>query len=218
MATTSTVEGAPPRTARLPRLVRRAQLLQVAREVFVSKGYYAASVGDIAERAGVSKPVVYQHFPGKLELYLALIDESAATLVAAVREALESTEDNHERVEATMSAYFAFVHDDGAAFRLVFESDLIHEPVVRERVELVQHQCAVLISDAIAEDAGLSAEQAMLLAVALTGIAQVSARWWLRTGGDLPRDAAARLLAQLSWRGISGFPRAVNESTPNPAG
>jgi AcrR family transcriptional regulator len=211
---TTADEAAEGRPNRMPRSARRAQLLEAAREVFVAKGYYAAAVDDIAERAGVSKPVVYQHFPGKLELYLALIDDSAATLVAAVRNALASTSDNHERVEATMSAYIAFVDDDGGAFRLVFESDLIHEPVVRERVELVQHECAVLISDVIAEDAGLSDEQSMLLAVALTGIAQVSSRWWLRTSGELPRHAAARLLAQLSWRGISGFPRTATEGGP----
>src|SRR4051794_14580246 len=79
------------RPNRMPRSARRAQLLEAAREVFVAKGYYAAAVDDIAERAGVSKPVVYQHFPGKLELYLALIDQSAAKLVAAVRHALAST-------------------------------------------------------------------------------------------------------------------------------
>lgn len=202
---TSTTE--PQRNARLPRSARRAQLLAAAREVFVTKGYYAAAVEEVAERAGVSKPVVYQHFPGKLELYLALIDESAAALVAAVRQALDSTHDNRQRVEATMSAYFAFVAHDGGAFRLVFESDLVHEPAVRERVERAQHECAVLISDVITEDAGLSVEQSMILAVSLTGMAQVSARWWLRTGATTAREEAARLIAQLSWRGISGFPR-----------
>jgi AcrR family transcriptional regulator len=193
--------------SRLPRTERRAQLLTAAREVFVSKGYYAAAVEDIAERAGVTKPVVYQHFPGKLELYVALLEASAQALQEAVRAALGSTPENRSRVEATMTAYFAFVEDDGGAFRLVFESDLVHEPAVRERVEAAQHECAVLISDVIAEDAGLSVEQSMLLAVALTGMAQVSARWWLQTRAEIPRDEAARLIAQLAWRGISGFPR-----------
>src|SRR3712207_2738470 len=123
-----TTETEPTRAPRLPRKARRAQLLAAARDVFVSKGYVAASVDEVAERAGVSKPVVYQHFPGKLELYLALIDSSATELVAAVQRALDSTHDNRLRVEATMSAYYAFVaHDDGA-FRLVFESDVVHEP------------------------------------------------------------------------------------------
>src|SRR4029079_8810698 len=70
-----------PRSSRLPRHERRRQLLDAALEVFVSQGYHAAAMDGIAERAGVSKPVLYQHFPGKLELYLALLDESVGTLV-----------------------------------------------------------------------------------------------------------------------------------------
>ena len=60
---------------------------------------------EIAERAGVSKPVLYQHFPGKLELYLALLDSSCDTVMDAVRQALASTDDNKERVAATMEAF-----------------------------------------------------------------------------------------------------------------
>ena len=67
------------------------QLLGAAQEVFVAQGYHAAAMDDIAERAGVSKPVLYQHFPGKLDLYLALLDQHSDDLVAAVRAALAST-------------------------------------------------------------------------------------------------------------------------------
>src|SRR3979409_1068052 len=81
-----------PRSSRLPRHERRRQLLDAALEVFVSQGYHAAAMDDIAERAGVSKPVLYQHFPGKLELYLALLDQSCDTIIAACAKALESTE------------------------------------------------------------------------------------------------------------------------------
>jgi AcrR family transcriptional regulator len=162
---------------------------------------------DIAERAGVSKPVLYQHFPGKLDLYLALLDQHAEALLAAVRAALESTSDNKQRVAATIEAYFRFVDEDGGAFRLVFESDLTNQSEVRERVDGVTAACAEAISEVIREDAGLPDEAAMLLAVGLSGMAQVSARYWLATEGSIPRDAAARLLASLSWRGIGGFPR-----------
>src|SRR5512133_3366928 len=91
------------RGVRLPRSERRAQLLAVAREVFVGSGYHAASMDEIAERAGVSKPVLYQHFPGKLDLYLALLDESVDALAATVRNALASTTDNKQRVTATFT-------------------------------------------------------------------------------------------------------------------
>src|SRR6195256_5054785 len=112
------------RPTRLPRSARRKQLLEAAQEVFVAQGYHAAAMDDIAERAGVSKPVLYQHFPGKLDLYLALLDQHCEALLQAVRTALASTSDNKQRVAATMDAYFAYVEDEGGAFRLVFESDL----------------------------------------------------------------------------------------------
>src|SRR3954470_14816979 len=113
-----------PRGGRMPRNARRVQRLDAALEVFVAQGYHAAAMDDIAERAGVSKPVLYQHFPSKLDLYLALLDRSADDLVAKVRAALDSTTDNKQRVDATLDAYFAFVAGDSGAFRLVFESDL----------------------------------------------------------------------------------------------
>src|SRR5262249_11958445 len=98
---------------RLPKPARRRQLLAAAQEVFVAQGYHAAAMDEIAERAGVSKPVLYQHFPGKLDLYLALLDESVEALTATVRAALESTTDNKQRVTATFTAFFDFVGSTG---------------------------------------------------------------------------------------------------------
>src|SRR4029077_6615640 len=83
---------------RLPKPARRRQLLGAAREVFVAQGYHAPAMDEIAERAGVSKPVLYQHFPGKLDLYLALLDEGVDALAATVRNALASSTDNKQRV------------------------------------------------------------------------------------------------------------------------
>jgi AcrR family transcriptional regulator len=195
-----------PRSARLPRLARRTQLLGAAQEVFVAQGYHAAAMDDIADRAGVSKPVLYQHFPGKLDLYLALLDQQCESLVEAVRTALASTTDNKLRVAATMNAYFEFVQHESGAFRLVFESDLTNEPAVRDRVNKAELDCAKLISMVIAEDTGLNPEESMVLAVGRTGISQVTARYWLASGMPVPRDTAARLISQLAWRGIGDFP------------
>ena len=196
--------------ARLPRLERRAQLLDAARDVFVAHGYHSAGMDDIAVRAGVSKPVLYQHFPGKLDLYLALLDASGEALVDAVRNALESTPHNKQRVAATVEAYFAFVDDPAGAFRLVFESDLTNEVAVRDRIEVVNTRCAALVSRVIHEDAGLDDDESMLLAVGLIGVAQVTARYWAASGSRVPRGEATRLVAALSWRGIGGFPRAAD--------
>ena len=80
--------------------------------MFVAQGYHAAAMDDIAERAGVSKPVLYQHFPGKLELYLALLDVSCDTIIDNCRRALDSTDDNKQRVAAAMAAFYDYVAGD----------------------------------------------------------------------------------------------------------
>ena len=196
-----------PRSNRLPRHERRRQLLDAALEVFVSQGYHAAAMDEIAERAGVSKPVLYQHFPGKLELYLALLDESVDTLVDTVRQALRSNADPKQRVAATFGAYFEYVGGQGQAYRLIFESDLSNEPAVRDRLDLVQRQCAEMVSQAVKQDAGISDDEAHLLSVGMVGMAQVTARYWLSARDHIPRAAAEQLVARLAWRGISGWPR-----------
>jgi AcrR family transcriptional regulator len=202
----------PAANTRLPRPARRKQLLGAAREVFVAQGYHAAAMDEIAERAGVSKPVLYQHFPGKLELYLALLDESVAELVGAVSAALASTTDNAQRVPATFRAFFDYVSGAGEAFRLVFESDLSNEPAVRARLERAISECAEMVSEFIREDAGVSDDEADLLGMALVGMAQVSARYWLSTERVIGQDTAEDLLSRLAWRGISGWPLAADNS------
>ncbi|MFC6878450.1 MULTISPECIES: TetR/AcrR family transcriptional regulator [Actinomadura] len=196
-----------PRGTRLPRLARRRQLLGAAQEVFVAQGYHAAAMDEIAERAGVSKPVLYQHFPGKLELYLALLDEHAEALVNTVRDALGSTTDNKLRVQASMQAFYDFVAGEGEAYRLVFESDLRNVAPVRARVERANTQCAEMIAQVIAEDTNAPADEAHLLGMGLVGMAEVSARYWLSQHRAIPKDTAEKIIARLAWRGISGFPR-----------
>ena len=202
---------------RMPRPARRAQLLGAAQEVFVDRGYHATLMDDIAERAGVSKPVLYQHFPGKLELYVALLDEHVCELVSKVRTALETTTDNAQRVRASVTAYFDFVDDEGEAYRLVFESDLRNEPAVRELVERGLDQCVDAIAAAIAADTGVSAKEARLLSVGLTGLAEVSARWWLTSGKAVPKQRAVDLLVALAWRGLAGSPRTGSASVGHEA-
>ena len=198
------------RGTRLPRKARRTQLLAAAQEVFVANGYHAAAMDEIADRAGVSKPVLYQHFPGKLDLYLALIDQQAEHLVLKVREALSSTTDNKQRVAASVAAYFDFVDGEGpdrGAFRLVFESDLRNDPAVRERVERMSQACVDAIAETIAHDTGYRAEEAQLLSIGLSGLMEVGARWWLSSPDRIAKDRAVELLMGLAWRGISGSPR-----------
>jgi AcrR family transcriptional regulator len=195
-----------PASTRLPRPARRRQLLGAARDVFVAQGFHQAAMDEIADRAGVSKPVLYQHFPGKMELYLALLDESVAELNQSVSDALSSTTDNRERVTATFRAFFDYVGGSGEAFRLVFESDLGNEPAVRDRLGHAMQDTADLVSQFIHEDAGIAEAEAHLLGMALVGMAQVTARYWLSTDRAIPQPEAEQLIARLAWRGISGWP------------
>jgi len=134
-------------------------------------------------------------------------------MVVAVRQALDSTADNKARVAATIAAYFAFVDDDGAAFRLVFESDLVNEDAVRERVDRVTHECAQAISEVIAEDAGLSTEESTLLAVGLVGMAQGGSTAGAGSRRVPGRGRRGRLVAAGPWRGI-GTSRAPPDAQP----
>jgi AcrR family transcriptional regulator len=195
-----------PRGGRLPRSLRRVQLLDSALGVFVAQGYHAAAMDDIAERAGVSKPVLYQHFPGKLDLYLALLDVSCDQIIDNCRAALASTHDNKTRVAAAMAAFYSYVAADNGAFRLVFESDLTSEPAVREHVERVTSECAAMIAHVIHDDTGLPSEASRLLAVSLVGMAQVSARFWISEAAGISQSQAVELVSGLAWRGIRGYP------------
>ena len=195
------------RGARLPRNARRAQLLAAAQDIFAANGYHAAAMDEIAERAGVSKPVLYQHFPGKLELYLALLETHVDELVRRVTDAMESTTDNKVRVRNAVAAYFDFVDGESQAFRLVFESDLRGEPVVQGAVERANEASVRAITATITADAGLDETRARLLAVGLVGVSQVAARAWLADKRPVPKEEAVALISTLAWKGIGGgFP------------
>lgn len=195
---------------RLPRDERRAQLLAAALEVFTAAGYHSAAMDEIADRAGVSKPVLYQHFPSKLDLYLAVLDTHIDSLVFEIQRAIQSTPDNAKRVQATIAAYFDFIEAEGEAFRLLFESDMNVEPAVRERLNRMTYDCAAAVSAVISIDTGLPQEAAMLLGIGLIGSAQVTARHWLERDSKLSREQAQSLATNIIWRGISGFPRNEN--------
>ncbi len=191
---------------RLPRDERRAILLSAALEVFTAAGYHSAAMDEIADRANVSKPVLYQHFPSKLDLYLAVLDVHIDSLVFEIQKAIASTPDNANRVKATVEAYFNFIEKEGEAFRLLFESDMSVEPAVRQRLDRMTYDCAAAVSAIISIDTGLPKEAAMLLGVGMTGYVQVSARHWLERDSKLSREQAVELVQNLMWRGISGFP------------
>jgi AcrR family transcriptional regulator len=161
--------------------------------------------------------VLYQHFPSKLDLYLALLDQSCERLAEVVEGALASTEDNADRVIATVAAFYEFVSSESGDFRFIFESDLTGDRAVRQRLSQVNAEISDAIAEVIAEDTSLPVQQAKLLAVCLVGIAQVSARFWISGGTSaIPLEEAKHLVSNLAWRGISGFPLTEHERRITP--
>lgn len=162
---------------------------------------------EIADVAEVSKPVLYQHFPGKRELYIALLDQHMDEFSALLQEALGSTSNNKLRVSATIHAYYEFIARDSQAFRLIFESDLLNDAEIGGRIEAFNAKFAVGIAEVIAEDTGLPRGQALLMGRAMAGMAQVSARYWVDLRDEVSMEEASKLVSRLAWRGIGRFPK-----------
>ena len=191
---------AEPRT-RLSAPERREQLLAVAGELFAEHGYHRLSMEQLADAAGVSKPVLYQHFSSKRDLYLALVRDALAEMEGQVRTALEGTSDNRARVDGAIGAYFEFI--DEPAFRLIMTAELT-DAAVRSEVEGAMRRVAAVIGALIAEDAGLSGDAAQFLASAVRGLATEGARSWMERPGVDKREAV-HLLSRLAWRGLGSF-------------
>lgn len=188
---------------RLSAADRRAQLLEVAGRLFAEQGYYGLSMEQLADAAGVSKPVLYQHFPSKHVLYLALVRDAVTEMEEQVRKALDGTDDNRARVEGAIDAYFDFVED--RRFGLLFVTAELTDPDVRAAVEGAMAGVADAVGALIAEDAGLSSQSAAFLATALRGLASEGARWWLEHP-EVDKGEAVLLLSRLAWRGLGSFP------------
>ncbi|MDR2257224.1 MAG: TetR/AcrR family transcriptional regulator [Arthrobacter sp.] len=201
MSTTSS-----PRQLRLPKAERRAQLLEAAHAVFSERGYHGTAMDAIAEAAQVSKPVLYQHFPGKRELYLALLDSELSALESRLVTAVSQTEDNRERVNATVRVFFEYVAQDSGAHRLIFASDLGNDADVSARLKTFEEAVGRAIGTIIEAQAGLPGPAAELLGHALAGAAQTGAMRWA-AAPEVPLDTAVELVSRLAWRGIGQFPK-----------
>lgn len=195
------------RPQRMPREARRRQLLQAAHQVFVAHGYHGASMDEIAEVALVSKPVLYQHFPGKRELYLALLDSHLADFSRQLDEAIRSTEDNRERVFATINTYYSYIKGESQAYRLIFESDVLSDPLIAHRIEQFNSSLASSIARVVVEDTDMSEDEGLLIGRGLAGLSQISARYWATSDSAVDQNSAVELISRLAWRGISQFPK-----------
>ncbi|GAA4533939.1 hypothetical protein GCM10023192_28070 [Amycolatopsis samaneae] len=197
----------------MPRAERRAQILAAARRVFLASGYHAAAMGDVADEAGVGKPVLYQHFPGKLELYTALLEVLGDHLVQAVVAALEDvTSGAEDRVRAAVRAYLDFVTGNDTAGQLLLDSGLRGDTAVQEILGRVEREVADLVVDAVATVESLGEEERVLFGGMLTGGIEAAVRLW--RDGDSPsfdRREIERFLARVASRAVTGSPAPVSQ-------
>ena len=191
---------------------RRKQIMVSGLEVFTEKGFHLASMDDIAERAGVSKPILYQHFSSKQDFYLGVLDERVDFLVQHIAESIDAAKGNRNRLEAAIACYFKLVDDADHGFRLIFESDFTMNHEVRARVEDVVAQVSRVVGTEVANQTGKSIGEANILAGGLCGMAQAAAWRWLRLGRPIAMDDAISQTLDLAWNGLS----AINTQVSSP--
>jgi AcrR family transcriptional regulator len=192
---------------RLPADRRRQQLLEVALTLFAQRGFNATTMDDIAESAGVTKPLLYQHFESKRALYLELVGTVSDTMLEAIGKAVASARGPREQVEGGFAAYFHLVVTHADGFYLLFGSDVPNDPELSRAVRHVENSIAEAIEDLI--DAGLDEGHRRLLAYAVVGMAEGASRHFLAARDPLEGDPEeseatrlARRLADLAWAGL----------------
>ncbi len=191
--------------ARLPAAARRRQLLDVALGEFAERGYSGVSMDQVAEAAGVTKPVLYQHFTSKRALYLELVADVADRLESAVVKATADAASPREQVEAGFRVYFRFVTEHRDAFRLLFTADSRRDRDLTEAVMRVEETFAQSVA-ALIEVEGLGEDDRLLLARGIVGIAEVTSRHSLAsTTAEPDPDALAHRVANLAWAGLRGI-------------
>lgn len=197
-------------TNRLPRSERRAQLLECALEMFGANGYHETSMVDVASHAGVTKPVLYQHFTSKHELFAEVLRLAGADMEQRFADAVQLTMAPRERVEAGFRAFIDFYSDRPMAFRVLFGEASHASPefiaVTRRLETVIAEQIAVLITTKNTTEA-----DRLLLAHAILGLVHGVSRHWLDTEGPPDRAHAARLMTDLAWLGLRGE---LNERQP----
>jgi AcrR family transcriptional regulator len=190
---------------RLTASARREQILSVALEAFAAHGYHNTSMNDVAEAAGVTKPVLYQHFDSKRDLYRALLDEVGTRLLTAISKATAGAADGKAVTELGFQGYFRWVADDHASFRLMFGSGARRDDefaaAVRRFTELAANAVAPLI------DVDIDDAHRRLLAHALVGLAEGASRMLVERGEAFDPDEVARNVSSLAWAGLRAIQR-----------
>lgn len=186
--------------SRLPATARREQILDVALDVFASSGFHGASMNDIAEAAGVTKPVLYQHFDSKRDLYKSLLDEVGLRLLDSIAKATAEATDGKSQTDLGFRAYFRWVSDDHAGFRLLFGSGTSNDEEFVESVAKITASAAEATAPLIAVDIPESTRRT--LAHALVGMAEGASRRLVELGDAFDPDQIADEVSTLAWAGL----------------
>lgn len=178
---------------------RREQLVAVGRSVFAERGFDGASVEEIASRAGVSKPIVYEHFGGKEGLYAVVVDREMLRLQNVITTSLGSGH-YRTRIEKATLALLTYMEQETDGFRILCRDpsggDLNYSTLLNSAVAQVSH-----ILGASFEKVGLDPDTAVLYGQALVGMVSMTAQWWLDEG-TLPKETVAAHIVNLCWNGL----------------
>ena len=193
---------------------RRAQLLDVGRSVFAEVGYEAASIEEIAKRAQITKPVVYEHFGGKEGLYAVVVDREVRRLVDLITSALVG---DHPRVllEQAALAFLTYIEDEPEGFTILVRDSPIASSsgtlasVIGDIADQVEH---ILVDEF--KTRGFEPKLSPIYSRALVGMVALVGQWWLDAGKP-KREVVAAHLVNLAWNGLKGLeskPRATNRA------
>ena len=194
-------------SARLTGQERRQRILDAAADAFALDGYHATSTREIAARAGITKPVLYDHFPSKQRLYIELIEGARDELTMRGAAAMRSGAPAEARVRAAIDAFFAYVEARPTAARVLFRPPEGDSEVI-EAAERVQREATAALVELVAAERDLLRGAAdrdrrlqLLMEFTKRGLHGL-AGWW-REHPDLPREALVEAVMDLIWRGLA---------------
>ena len=193
-----------PKKLRMPRPERERQILGVALDLFISKGYQGTTMEDIAEAAGVTRPVVYNLFGAKDTIYLACLRIARGHLDQRLSEAFGANThaSGRERLRAGIEGYFQFVEQDRAAWRLLFGGGVAVAGSAVDEARRMRFDTVDGIAGLLTPFMpGVAQPFVVMHAHALSGAAEQLAKWWVENE-QVERSVVVDLLMNLMWRGF----------------
>ncbi len=184
---------------RLPRAVREQQMLDAAVRVFSERGYHAATMDEIAEVAGVSKPMVYLYLGSKEELFAACIRREAGRLMERITSAVAAEDSLESRLASGLEAFFSYVADHADSWRVLYHRARTLGPPFADEVDRARHDIINAVTG-LASERKATPGDGEAFAYALVGAADALAEWAPRSG-ETPSATTARLM-DLVWVGI----------------